>query len=47
MKRILLLMLSCVIFFNVLTVNVSNKIYPNQFGEKIIEVVPLDDAEWP
>lgn len=47
MKKILLLMLSCTVFFNILTVNVNDKIYPNQFGEKIIEVVPLADAEWP
>jgi len=47
MKKILLLMLSCAVFFNVLTVNVNNKTWPNQFGEKIIEVVPLDEVEWP
>lgn len=47
MKRILLLILSCAVFLNILTVNVSNKIYPNQSGEKIIEVITLNDAEWP
>ncbi|WP_162991126.1 hypothetical protein [Biomaibacter acetigenes] len=47
MKRILLLILSCAVFFNVLSVNVNNKTWPNQFEEKIIEVITLDDAEWP
>lgn len=47
MKKILLLMLSCAVFFNILTVNVNNKIHPDQFREKIIEVAPLDEVEWP
>jgi hypothetical protein len=47
MKKILFLMFSILIFLNILTIDINNKAYSSEINDKVFNVIPFDDPEWP